>query len=147
MRQLLYALLYSIYREDHKTVIICSTLYREDHETVIISSTLYRDDHETVIISSTLYRDDHETVIISSTLYREDHETVPTEIPFKRAKHHKGSIYCSAWNPLGNLIATGSNDKTIRITRFDNDTCTAVGQHNYSHLIHIYLYYKKSKHF
>ena len=37
----------------------------------------------------------------------------------KRARHHKGSIYCLAWNPLGNLIATGSNDKTVKIMRFN----------------------------
>eukprot|EP00095_Tigriopus_kingsejongensis_P011616 snap_masked-scaffold638_size121162-processed-gene-0.4 protein:Tk11616 transcript:snap_masked-scaffold638_size121162-processed-gene-0.4-mRNA-1 annotation:"wd repeat-containing protein 47" len=40
----------------------------------------------------------------------------------KRPKHHKGSIYCLAWNPTGELIATGSNDKTVKVVRFNNDT-------------------------
>lgn len=42
-----------------------------------------------------------------------------THVLMKRARHHKGSIYCLAWNPLGNLIATGSNDKTVKIMRFN----------------------------
>ena len=41
----------------------------------------------------------------------------------KRARHHKGSIYCLAWNPLGNLIATGSNDKTVKIMGFNAEEC------------------------
>ena len=41
----------------------------------------------------------------------------------KRTRHHKGSIYCLAWNPLGNLIATGSNDKTVKIMRFNTEEC------------------------
>ena len=38
---------------------------------------------------------------------------------FKRAKHHKGSIYCVGWNPAGDILATGSNDKTVKLMRFD----------------------------
>lgn len=38
-------------------------------------------------------------------------------------KHHKGSIYCLAWNASGDLLATGSNDKTIKLTRFDASAC------------------------
>ena len=43
----------------------------------------------------------------------------PIRVLMKRARPHKGSIYCLAWNPLGNLIATGSNDKTVKIMRFN----------------------------
>ncbi|CAG9857558.1 unnamed protein product [Phyllotreta striolata] len=38
---------------------------------------------------------------------------------FKRTKHHKGSVYCLAWSPVGDLLATGSNDKTVKLMRFD----------------------------
>jgi len=49
------------------------------------------------------------------------------DVVVKRVKHHKGSIYCVAWNSHGNLIATGSNDKTIRLMKFDGNTCTSAG--------------------
>lgn len=32
---------------------------------------------------------------------------------------YQGSIYCLGWSPDGNLLATGSNDKTVKLTRFD----------------------------
>ena len=51
-----------------------------------------------------------------------------TNVLFKRPKHHKGSIYCSAFNSTGDLIATGSNDKTIKMTRFDSENCNSVGK-------------------
>lgn len=41
---------------------------------------------------------------------------------WKKNKHHKGSIYCVSWSPDGELIATGSNDKSVRIVRVDADT-------------------------
>ncbi len=50
----------------------------------------------------------------------------PATVLFKRARHHKGSIYCLSWSPDGSLLATGSNDKTVRLMRFDRDAC-AVG--------------------
>ncbi|KAL4219539.1 hypothetical protein ACF0H5_022115 [Mactra antiquata] len=59
---------------------------------------------------------------------RADHLTYPTKILCQKHKHHKGSIYCSAWSPMGDLIATGSNDKTIKINRFNSDDCTIDGQ-------------------
>lgn len=40
---------------------------------------------------------------------------------------HKGSIYCVGWNATGDLIATGSNDKSIKMMRFDADKCDFVG--------------------
>jgi WD40 repeat protein len=45
---------------------------------------------------------------------------------FKRVKHHKGSIYCLAWSPAGDLLATGSNDKTLRVSRFSPEGCSLV---------------------
>ncbi|XP_028134549.2 WD repeat-containing protein 47 isoform X4 [Diabrotica virgifera virgifera] len=53
---------------------------------------------------------------------REDHETYQPTVLFKRTKHHKGSIYCLAWSPIGDLMATGSNDKTVKLMRFNADT-------------------------
>ncbi|XP_026319931.1 WD repeat-containing protein 47 isoform X1 [Hyposmocoma kahamanoa] len=46
----------------------------------------------------------------------------------KRTKHHKGSIYCLAWSPAGDLLATGSNDKTVKLMRFNSHTCNLEGQ-------------------
>ncbi|XP_063056160.1 WD repeat-containing protein 47b [Engraulis encrasicolus] len=54
--------------------------------------------------------------------------TVPEpEVCFKRIKHHKGSIYCIAWSPCGQLLATGSNDKYVKVLPFNADTCNASG--------------------
>ncbi|CAB3226055.1 unnamed protein product [Arctia plantaginis] len=46
----------------------------------------------------------------------------------KRTKHHKGSIYCLAWSPAGDLLATGSNDKTVKLMRFNSHACNLEGQ-------------------
>lgn len=59
---------------------------------------------------------------------RDDHKVQPMDVIIKRVKHHKGSIYCVAWSNHGNLIATGSNDKTIRLMKFDGNTCTSAGK-------------------
>ncbi|XP_022088994.1 WD repeat-containing protein 47-like isoform X3 [Acanthaster planci] len=56
----------------------------------------------------------------------EDETKQPTVL-FKRTRHHKGSIYCVGWSPSGNLIATGSNDKFIKLLRFDPQKCNADG--------------------
>ena len=56
-----------------------------------------------------------------------DHKPTEMNVLFKKAKHHKGSIYCMAWSPTGDLIATGSNDKTVKILRFNNNTCNLDG--------------------
>jgi len=58
--------------------------------------------------------------------------TYPTKILYQKHKHHKGSVYCSAWSPMGDLIATGSNDKTIKINRFDADTCTIDSKYTFN---------------
>lgn len=50
---------------------------------------------------------------------KSDHICKPASVLYKKSKHHYGSIYCTAWNPSGNLIATGSNDKTIKLIKFD----------------------------
>ncbi|CAK1554191.1 unnamed protein product [Leptosia nina] len=46
----------------------------------------------------------------------------------KRTKHHKGSIYCLDWSPAGDLLATGSNDKTVKLMRFNKNVCNLEGQ-------------------
>ncbi|KAF6197883.1 hypothetical protein GE061_008857 [Apolygus lucorum] len=59
---------------------------------------------------------------------REDHSTFQPTVLFKRTRHHKGSIYCMAWTPVGDLMATGSNDKTVKLMRFNPDTSNLEGQ-------------------
>ncbi|XP_034035910.1 WD repeat-containing protein 47-like [Thalassophryne amazonica] len=46
---------------------------------------------------------------------------------FRRNKHHKGSIYCVAWSHCGQLLATGSNDKYVKVLPFNADSCNATG--------------------
>lgn len=58
----------------------------------------------------------------------EDSEIHQPTVLFKRTKHHKGSIYCLAWTPDGQIMATGSNDKTIKLMRFNSETSNLEGQ-------------------
>uniref|UniRef100_A0A3B4CZ41 WDR47 cross-over region domain-containing protein n=1 Tax=Pygocentrus nattereri TaxID=42514 RepID=A0A3B4CZ41_PYGNA len=51
----------------------------------------------------------------------------PPVVRFKRNKHHKGSIYCVAWSSCGQLLATGSNDKYVKVLPFNPETCNATG--------------------
>ncbi|XP_011294123.2 LOW QUALITY PROTEIN: WD repeat-containing protein 47 [Musca domestica] len=44
-----------------------------------------------------------------------------TSVIFKRTKHHKGSIYCLSWSRDGQFIASGSNDKTIKIIKYSSE--------------------------
>ncbi|XP_068733757.1 WD repeat-containing protein 47-like isoform X2 [Montipora capricornis] len=56
---------------------------------------------------------------------RKDNNQPPQPtILFKSNRHHRGSIYCVAWSAAGDIIATGSNDKCIKMTRFDAETCS-----------------------
>ncbi|XP_076342277.1 WD repeat-containing protein 47-like isoform X2 [Tachypleus tridentatus] len=58
---------------------------------------------------------------------RENYETHEPTVLMKRKKHHKGPIYCIAWNGTGDLLATGSSDKTIKLTRFNQEVCNIDG--------------------
>ena len=44
-------------------------------------------------------------------------------VNYQKNNHHKGSIYTAAWNSTGEYLATGSNDKLIKVIRFEGDTC------------------------
>ncbi|XP_076353733.1 WD repeat-containing protein 47-like [Tachypleus tridentatus] len=57
----------------------------------------------------------------------ENHVVHQPTVLLKRMKHHKGSIYCLAWNVSGDLLGTGSNDKTVKLMRFNPDTCNLEG--------------------
>nr|XP_029134656.1 LOW QUALITY PROTEIN: WD repeat-containing protein 47-like [Labrus bergylta] len=48
-------------------------------------------------------------------------------VRFRRNKHHKGSIYCVAWSHCGQLLATGSNDKYVKVLPFNAESCNATG--------------------
>ncbi|XP_072157361.1 WD repeat-containing protein 47 isoform X5 [Bemisia tabaci] len=58
----------------------------------------------------------------------EDSPVCQPTVLFKRTRHHKGSIYCMAWTPIGDLMATGSNDKTVKLMRFNAETSNLEGQ-------------------
>ncbi|EGD79656.1 hypothetical protein PTSG_10504 [Salpingoeca rosetta] len=46
---------------------------------------------------------------------------LPVMLQLKR--HHRGSIYSLAWSGDGTMLASGSNDKTAHIMRFDGERC------------------------
>ena len=39
------------------------------------------------------------------------------EVLHERAKHHDGSVYCASWSSDSRLIATGSNDKMVKVIK------------------------------
>uniref|UniRef100_A0A0N5ADA5 WD_REPEATS_REGION domain-containing protein n=1 Tax=Syphacia muris TaxID=451379 RepID=A0A0N5ADA5_9BILA len=45
------------------------------------------------------------------------------DVLLKRPKQHRGSVYCIGFNPNGELLATGSNDKTMRLMSFNTEQC------------------------
>lgn len=45
------------------------------------------------------------------------------EVLLGRPKQHRGSVYCLGFNPTGELLATGSNDKTMRLMAFNSEHC------------------------
>ncbi|PAA89325.1 hypothetical protein BOX15_Mlig015643g1, partial [Macrostomum lignano] len=56
-------------------------------------------------------------------LLLQDNDPVPEpQSVFTRPRLHKGSIYCLAWSPDSRLLATGSNDKTVRLLGIDPDS-------------------------
>ncbi|KAH8403475.1 hypothetical protein KR222_006879, partial [Zaprionus bogoriensis] len=61
------------------------------------------------------------------TKLRQDQHVYPPSVLCKRTKHHRGSIYCTCWSSNGELVATGSNDKTIKYMRFNNDNNQLAG--------------------
>eukprot|EP00041_Stephanoeca_diplocostata_P021333 m.495620 g.495620 ORF g.495620 m.495620 type:complete len:826 (-) comp21802_c0_seq2:378-2855(-) len=44
-------------------------------------------------------------------------------VAWQQERHHAGSLYSLAWNPRGDLIASGSNDKTVKLQGFDAAAC------------------------
>ncbi|KAK0425971.1 hypothetical protein QR680_009481 [Steinernema hermaphroditum] len=45
------------------------------------------------------------------------------EVVLSRPKQHRGSVYCLGFNPTGELLATGSNDKSLRLMAFNAEHC------------------------
>uniref|UniRef100_A0A3Q2X8V1 WD repeat domain 47 n=1 Tax=Hippocampus comes TaxID=109280 RepID=A0A3Q2X8V1_HIPCM len=80
--------------------------------------------------SGTLYAVGSNSKTLRVCAYPETRDTSPATQPvvrFKRNKHHKGSIYCVAWSHCGQLLATGSNDKYVKVLPFSAETCNATG--------------------
>ncbi|CAJ0577527.1 unnamed protein product, partial [Mesorhabditis spiculigera] len=50
------------------------------------------------------------------------HEPMPKpEILLSRPKQHRGSVYCLGFSPSGEMLATGSNDKSMRLMAYNVD--------------------------
>ncbi|XP_060686194.1 WD repeat-containing protein 47 isoform X3 [Hemiscyllium ocellatum] len=83
--------------------------------------------------SGTLYAVGSNTKTLRVCAYPENIDPSAYSLPkqpvvkFKRNKHHKGSIYCVAWSHCGQLLATGSNDKYVKVLPFSAETCNATG--------------------
>ncbi|XP_020383374.1 WD repeat-containing protein 47 isoform X1 [Rhincodon typus] len=83
--------------------------------------------------SGTLYAVGSNTKTLRVCAYPESIDPSAYSLPkqpvvkFKRNKHHKGSIYCVAWSHCGQLLATGSNDKYVKVLPFSPETCNATG--------------------
>lgn len=60
---------------------------------------------------------------IFSLAYKKNCVLKNPEVLLIRPKQHRGSVYCCGFNPSGELLATGSNDKTIRLMGFNSDEC------------------------
>jgi hypothetical protein len=45
----------------------------------------------------------------------------------ERSKHHNGSVYCCDWNADDRLVATGSNDKTVKVVKVFLDDADGLG--------------------
>lgn len=52
----------------------------------------------------------------------------PPRVLFKFLQVHRGSIYCVAFNQAGQLLATGSNDQTVHIVRYNSHTHNPDGE-------------------
>ena len=52
---------------------------------------------------------------------RDGQEISDLEVLCQKTSMHKGSVYCVAFSSNGDIIATGSNDKTIKLLRFNED--------------------------
>ncbi|XP_028407696.1 WD repeat-containing protein 47-like [Dendronephthya gigantea] len=50
-----------------------------------------------------------------------EQDTPDLEVVCQKTSIHKGSVYCVAFSSNGDIIATGSNDKTVKLLRFDED--------------------------
>lgn len=53
------------------------------------------------------------------------------QILAKKVKHHAGSIYCVAWNTLGSVIATGSNDHSVKVIQWLGGDQSVFGKLNF----------------
>ena len=46
-----------------------------------------------------------------------------TLLPFRTfTNYHKGSLYCIEWSPLGSLLASASNDQSIRVLNLPTES-------------------------
>lgn len=53
--------------------------------------------------------------------FTEEHPPTDPQVLFKFLQIHRGSVYCVAFNNQGNLLATGSNDQTVHVIKYNSD--------------------------
>lgn len=99
--------------------------YNQLHDTQAIRAVDFHPSGEVYAVGSNsralricAYPADHELRHLNA----DEHQLGPPRILFKFLQVHRGSIYCVSFNPSGQLLATGSNDQTVHIVRYNSVT-------------------------
>lgn len=64
----------------------------------------------------------------STTKTPAGYQPKPPRVLFKFLQVHRGSIYCVSFNSSGQLLATGSNDQTVHIVKYNSVTHNPDGE-------------------
>ena len=65
--------------------------------------------------------------------FRSNNVPVPAKLVLQIQKYHRGSIFCLAWNSRGDLLASGSNDKSVKLIHFDAHHQTVGSECEFTH--------------
>ncbi|KAL3320893.1 hypothetical protein Ciccas_000419 [Cichlidogyrus casuarinus] len=52
----------------------------------------------------------------------EDQEPTAPAVLFSQSNYHRGTLYAVSWSPDGRWVATGSNDRSVRLLQVEPDT-------------------------
>nr|XP_023660284.1 WD repeat-containing protein 47-like isoform X1 [Paramormyrops kingsleyae]XP_023660286.1 WD repeat-containing protein 47-like isoform X1 [Paramormyrops kingsleyae]XP_023660287.1 WD repeat-containing protein 47-like isoform X1 [Paramormyrops kingsleyae]XP_023660288.1 WD repeat-containing protein 47-like isoform X1 [Paramormyrops kingsleyae]XP_023660289.1 WD repeat-containing protein 47-like isoform X1 [Paramormyrops kingsleyae]XP_023660290.1 WD repeat-containing protein 47-like isoform X1 [P len=124
--------------EESDCSLTCSRLMEEEEPKALFVAVSVLEDTQAVRAvafhpSGELYAVGSNSKTLRVCAYPNGPDTRGSDVPkqpvvqFKRNKHHKGSIYCVAWSHCGQLLATGSNDKYVKVLPFSVETHNASG--------------------